>query len=143
MAKKTMVGEGSTAGEQSLRGGPGKRAPSPGLMDPRQLLHNLDEVVCRGLSLHPTAIIILQGGRERAVRATRALSLPRGRGQSQQEAPGPTTAMARRKVSSETHTPLLIGPVQQGLLTAELVQRPPPGIHLSPFQDVPQRHHLQ
>lgn len=77
MAEKTMVGEGSRAGEQSLRGGPGKGAPSPGLMDPRQLLHNLDQVICGGLSLHPAAIIILQGGERRAVRATSALSLTR------------------------------------------------------------------
>lgn len=47
------------AGGQPL-GRARKGDPCPWLMDPGQLLHNLDQVICGGLSLHPAAIVILQ-----------------------------------------------------------------------------------
>lgn len=58
-AKKTMAGEE----EESRRAKPSERVwerePCPGLMDPSQLLHDLDQVICGGLSLHSAAIVVL------------------------------------------------------------------------------------
>lgn len=57
-AEKTVVGEGRQEGK-AFGEGLGEGGPCPWLMDPRQLLHNLDQVVRGGLSLHSAAIIVL------------------------------------------------------------------------------------
>lgn len=97
-------GGGGEAGGQSLRGGSGRGGPCPWLMDPRQLLHNLDQVVRGGLSLHSAAIIVLQ----------------QGKGEGREGRPRLNHAMAGRRFSSEA-TPLLGGPGQQDPLTVKLV----------------------
>lgn len=77
MAEKTAAGEGDRSAKPPQR--VWEREPCPGLMDPRQLLHQLDQVVCSGLSLHPAAVIVLRaGGKEEGVQA--AWALPRGTG---------------------------------------------------------------
>lgn len=58
VGKKTMVGE---EGVRKAKPWEGVRKGDlcPWLMDPCQLLHNFDQVICSGLSLHATAIVVL------------------------------------------------------------------------------------
>lgn len=102
-------------------------------MDPRQLLHNLDQVVCGGLSLHSAAIIILQQGKGRVVRAKTCSPSP-GEGDGHITGAGGDPAPSlpwQGGCSHQKSTPPLRNTGQQGLLMAKLIQRLPPGTHFS------------
>lgn len=77
-------GGGGEARGQSLPGGSRKGSPCPWLMDPRQLLHDLDQVVCSGLSLHSAAIVILQQEKQGRCEGQEGALPPLGKGTPRQ-----------------------------------------------------------